>query len=193
MVYGAHKIYIKKQYTLKGDLLNLEEAIKTAIDYETKVRNVYKEAEETAENPTGKRVFNMLVKEEQYHLEYLESRLEEWQNSGEITIVNLETSIPSQEIIDTEANKLKIKLEAGKIDKKYSDIELQMLRRALEVEQETSEFYKRMVLELPKSDQKLFIRFVEIEEGHKAIVQAEIDSVTGLGYWFDIPEFDLSG
>ena len=67
-----------------------------------------------------------------------------------------------------------------------------MLEKALEVEQETSDFYKRMVLELPEEGQELFMRFVEIEEGHKAIVQAEIDSVIGLGYWFDMPEFNLA-
>ena len=67
-----------------------------------------------------------------------------------------------------------------------------MLEKALEVEYETSDFYKRMVLELPVEGQELFVRFVEIEEGHKAIVQAEIDSVTGLGYWFDMPEFNLA-
>jgi hypothetical protein len=37
----------------------------------------------------------------------------------------------------------------------------------------------------------LFQRFVEIEQGHLAIVQAEIDSVSGLGFWFDMREFDL--
>jgi len=34
-------------------------------------------------------------------------------------------------------------------------------------------------------------RFVEIEEGHRAIVQAEIDCVSGLGFWFDTAEFKL--
>jgi hypothetical protein len=32
---------------------------------------------------------------------------------------------------------------------------------------------------------------LEIEEGHVSIVQAELDSVQGLGYWFDVPEFAL--
>ena len=171
--------------------MNIDGAIQTAIEYETNVRNIYKDAEVKATDPVGKRVFNILVSEEQRHLDYLESRLLEWQTTGKVTVESLETAIPSQDVINAEVNKLKTKLEPGKTDRRYSDIELQMLKKALEVETETSEFYKKMVLELPESDQQLFIRFVEIEEGHKAIVQAEIDSVTGLGYWFDMPEFRL--
>jgi hypothetical protein len=44
---------------------------------------------------------------------------------------------------------------------------------------------------LDSEGQQLFERFVEIEEGHKAIVQAEIDCLSGSGFWFDTPEFSL--
>ncbi len=30
-----------------------------------------------------------------------------------------------------------------------------------------------------------------IEDGHLAIVQAQLDSVQGMGFWFDIAEFRL--
>jgi hypothetical protein len=39
--------------------------------------------------------------------------------------------------------------------------------------------------------QNLFSRFLEIEDGHAAIVQAEMDSVNQSGFWFDLKEFDL--
>ena len=172
--------------------MNIEEAIKTAIEYETKVRDVYRDAKQKAEDDIGKRVFNVLIQEEQHHLDYLESKLKEWQSDGKLTVEGLITIIPSKHMIDHETNKLQTKLSANKSDKKYSNIELQMLKRALLVEQETSDFYKRMVLELPEDGRELFTRFLEIEEGHKLIVQAEIDAVTGVGYWFDIPEFDLA-
>ena len=38
---------------------------------------------------------------------------------------------------------------------------------------------------------RLFERFVAIEEGHQAIVQAEIDCVSGSGFWFDTSEINL--
>lgn len=173
--------------------MDVEEAIKTSIEYETKVRDLYKEAEATAVDPVGKRVFGVLVKEEQHHLDYLKSRLDEWQTTGAVTIEDLETAIPSKQDIEMGVNKLKTKLKPTESDKKFNDTELKMLKKALEIEIETSEFYKNMVLELPEEGQELFMRFVEIEEGHKTIVQAEIDSVTGLGYWMDMPEFNLAG
>jgi rubrerythrin len=172
--------------------MDLEEAINTAINYETKVRDVYSDAEAKATNTIGKKIFNVLSKEEQRHLDYLEVKLKEWQTEGKVTPEELETYIPSQETIEDEITKLKTTVDPEKTDKKYSDIELQMLKKALEVEQETSEFYHRMVSELSGSGQELFRPFLEIEEGHKLIVQAEIDSVTGIGYWFDIPEFNLA-
>ncbi len=49
--------------------------------------------------------------------------------------------------------------------------------------------YKQMVATLDAEGKSLFERFVEIEEGHLAIVQAEIDMVSGTGYWFDTAEF----
>jgi rubrerythrin len=65
------------------------------------------------------------------------------------------------------------------------------VRNALAVEAETSGFYKEMVRALDGDGRRLFERFVEIEEGHQAIVQAEIDSVSGTGVWFDTKEFNL--
>ena len=69
--------------------------------------------------------------------------------------------------------------------------ELSSLYQALAAEDETSAFYLQMVRELPVEGQRLFARFLEIEDGHGAIVQAEIDSVKHLGFWFDLKEFDL--
>jgi rubrerythrin len=173
--------------------MDLEEAINTAIEYETRVMKVYDEALTKSTDDIGKRIFKVLAAEEKRHLEYLNSRLEEWENTGEIIIEDLETYIPSKLKIDEEANKLKLKLQPKESDKKFRDTQLKMLKKALEVEEDTSNFYKKMVSELSSTGQELFMRFVEIEEGHKAIVQAEIDSVTGIGYWFDMPEFNLSG
>lgn len=172
--------------------MNLEKAIKTAIEFEGRVREVYKEAERQASDPVGKHVLKALANEEQDHLDYLKSRLEEWKSTGKITPKKLSSVVPPREIIQGEVNKLKEKTTIHDSEKHHSS-ELRMLRNALEVETETSEFYKRMVKELPEEGQQLFSRFVEIEEGHKAIVQAEIDYISGPGYWFDFREFDLAG
>ena len=72
-------------------------------------------------------------------------------------------------------------------------VELEMLKKALALEIEATNFFKQMVAELKDEERKLFGRFVEIEAGHEAIVQAEIDALTGLGFWFDYTEFRLEG
>ena len=69
--------------------------------------------------------------------------------------------------------------------------ELDLVKAALELEKETSQLYRDLVARLPEQDRKMFGRFLDIEDGHLAIVQAELDSLNGLGYWFDVPEFAL--
>ena len=166
--------------------MSLEKAIKTAIEYETKVRDVYKKATEDTSDNTGKRVFGLLAKVEQYHLDYLNKRLNEWKESGSVTVVKLQTTIPSQDKIQEGVWKLSEKMST----KDFSD-EILMLRKALQVETETSDFYEKMVSELDGDGKKLFANFLDIERGHKSLVQAEIDHLQGRGYWYDFPEFDL--
>ena len=166
--------------------MTLEEAIKTAIEFEARVSDVYRHATENASDPIGKRTFGVLADEEQRHLNYLQGKLDELQRTGSITAEKLDTAIPPRETIRDGIRKLKAKME-----KKDRGTELQMLGKALEVENDTTNFYRKMVSELSAEGQRLFARFVEIEEGHLAIVQAEIDYLSKTGYWFDIKEFDM--
>ncbi len=168
--------------------MELTEAIKTALQYETKVHGVYLDAEKRAVDKLAKRVFAMLAEEERGHIAYLNTRLEEWEKTGAFTVAELSTVIPPRAVIEKGVADLKAKVEPRK---QGTSPELEMLLQALEVEAETGAFYERMVKELEGDEQKLFARFLEIEEGHKAIVQAQIDCVTGLGFWFDRREFSL--
>jgi len=169
--------------------MNLEEAIKTALSYEARVHKTYMEAMETATSDLAKKVFKTLRDEEKYHLDYLHERLDEWKKTGTIKVASLATAIPSREIIDQSASSLREKVAPGGPVKHGA--ELEMLRKALKVEVETGDFYKEMVRTLDAEGRRLFERFVEIEEGHQAIVQAEIDSLSGSGYWFDTPDFKM--
>jgi rubrerythrin len=169
--------------------MKLDEAIKMAIEYETRVHKTYLEAMEKATDDTGKKVFKTLCDEERYHLKYLHERLDEWRKTGKVTPARLETSIPTQEAIEEGVELLRQKV-SGK-GPGVRGAELEMLKKALDVEVETSGFYKEMVQKLDAEGREMFARFVEIEEGHQAIVQAEIDCISGTGYWFDTPEFSL--
>ncbi len=168
--------------------MTIEQAIKTGIEYELEVRHVYSEAAKKFKDPVARKIFSVLADEEDRHVQYLESRLEEWTRTGAVTAAALDTAIPSREAIDG---------ALGKLSKRMAEqdfgVELDMLKKALALEIEATEFFKRMVAELKDEERKLFARFVEIEVGHEAIVQAEIDALTGLGFWFDYTEFKLEG
>ena len=170
--------------------MELPEAIKSALQYETKVHGLYLDAEKRSVDKTAKRVFALLAEEERGHIAYLQSRLEEWEKEGKFSLAELVTIIPTKDKIEKGVAELKSKVQPRKSG---TSIELEMLLQALEVEAETGAFYERMVKELSGDEQALFARFLAIEEGHKAIVQAQIDCVTGLGFWFDTQEFSLEG
>ena len=166
--------------------MNIEEAIKTAIQYEKRVVQVYEEAVRASEDETGKKIFSVLAKEERQHIDYLESRLTEWKATGRVTAAALGTVVPSRERIDEGVRTLQ-----SRVARKAPEAEMRLLKRALDVEVETSAFYGRVVKELPPDGRAMFERFVEIEQGHQAIVQAEMNTVAGNGYWFDMPEISM--
>ena len=166
--------------------MNLEEAIKTAIEYETRIHDLYKEAVEKSSDLAGRRVFEALRKDEQHHVEYLKDRLDLWLEAKQLSVENLESIIPSKEKITKALKRLKTRMDRD--DRKN---EKQMLSKALKVEIETSNFYKKMVAEMDGPAQKMFARFLEIEDGHVAIVEAELDYISKTGFWFDSKEFDM--
>lgn len=166
--------------------MTIEEAIKTAIKLEIQVRDVYRNAAKASTDPAGKRIFSLLASEEQSHHDYLKAKLDEWKKNGTITAEELKSAIPSKETTKAFVNKLK-----GGMAGEERGGELQILSRALDLESETNDFYKKMTDELPLEGRRMFSRFVEIEEDHLAIVRAEIDYLTKTGYWFDIKEFDM--
>ena len=168
--------------------MTIEQAIKTGIEYELLVLKVYSAAAKKFRDPVARRVLGVLADEEDRHIQYLESRLDEWQRTGKVTAERLETAIPSKKAIDASVKKL-----SKKMAEQDFSVELEMLKKALALEIEATSFFKQMVGQLEAEEQKLFARFVEIEQGHEAIVQAEMDAVSGLGFWFDFAEFKLEG
>ena len=167
--------------------MDLKEALTTAIGYETKVRDHYAKGAKEILDSRGKKMFTVLAREEQGHLAYLESRLEEWHRTGHVSTPELATVVPSAEWID-QARARVSQNPAGTIAVQG---EIELLKIALELERQTSGFYGRLVDTLPPKERGLFARFLEVEQGHLAVVQAEIDALAGHGTWFDVMEFRL--
>ena len=74
--------------------MNIEEAIKTSIEYETKVRDLYITAMKKVEDPVCRKIVHTMAKEEQGHLDYLNDRLEKWKESGKLDVPALKTTEP---------------------------------------------------------------------------------------------------
>ena len=169
--------------------MKLEEAITTALEYEGRVHRTYSEAVENAADDVAQRVFTTLRDEEAEHIKYLRDRLDEWRSTGAVTVAELDKVLVSKAEIEAGAAALRERLESG--GRQIRGSEFESLKKALDVELETSSFYRNMVATLEGDERRLFERFVEIEEGHVAIVQAEMDMVSGTGFWFDTAEFSL--
>ena len=163
-----------------------EEAIQTAIQYETRIRDLYRQSAEGSRDPAGRKVFGALAADEQRHVDYLEHKRTQWRQTGRIDAEGLEARLPSGEAIARSMEAMK-----GPMSREDRSDEKRMLGKALQVEVETSRFYERMVAEMPSGARDLFARFLEIENGHIAVVQAELDYLSHNGYWFDFQEFDM--
>jgi rubrerythrin len=168
--------------------MKLDSAIKIALEHEAGVHKAYLDAVNKTSDEAGKRIFKALADEEMGHITYLKERLGEWEASGKIHIKKLGTAVPTREAINKSLQDVRktVKPKPTKLN-----LELELLKKALEAERKTSLFYKEMVAKLDGDGQKLFQRFVEIEEGHEAIVEAEIDSVSNVGIFLGQMEFGL--
>lgn len=166
--------------------MSVKEAIETAMDVESKIRDLYLQAYDSCQDSAGKQFFAMLRDDEQYHHDYLSERLKEIEQSGAMQYPEVKAAVPSAADIEaclSDAQKSMAVEDRGVMQ--------QILSNALKVEARTSEFYKKMAAESDGRAQKMFARFLEIEDGHIAAVQAELDFIMNTGYWFNIKEFDM--
>lgn len=167
--------------------MDLYEALQTALSNERHIRDHYARGAEAIQDPRGRKAFETLAKEEQGHVDYLEHRLAEHAKTGQVESPALGSILPPRWWLEQTLSSLD-KTAPKRVAEKA---ELDLLKAALELEQQTSKLYQDLVSRLPAGDRKMFDRFLEIEDGHVGIVQAELDSLSGLGYWFDVPEFSL--
>ena len=168
--------------------MKLQEAIAVAIDFEKKVRDHYVKGAKDIPEPQGRKVFALLGKEEQGHVDYLEHCLAQWKKTGKVPDVALRSILPKG-VKWIEAEKKKVAGGGGK--RVATKTELDALKVALQHEKDADAFYHKLVQQLPMAERGLFAKFLEIEDGHLAIVQAQLDSVQGMGFWFDVAEFRL--
>ena len=166
--------------------MTLEEAIKTALEYEVKIRDAYVDAVKATKDEAGRKIFQQLADDEQRHVDYLERKMNQWQETGSITVEKLESTIPPREVIQREAEKMR-----SRVTGEFRGLKEQMLSKALQLELDTSNFYRKMVDQMQAESKEMFARFLEIENNHVEAVQFELDHVGHMGYWYGFEEFDI--
>jgi|SRR3989304_7638454 len=71
-----------------------------------------------------------------------------------------------------------------------SDIEA--LSTALREEQVAKEYYvKQASLMTDAAAKEMYLRLAEMEDAHYQIIEAEIDSIKGTGFWLGFPKFTM--
>lgn len=166
--------------------MNIEDAIKTAIEYESRVCDLYREAELEMKGETSSRLVKAIYTDEKLHVLYLKDKLGKYLEDGSIVPDEIISTLPSKEELEREIHKLKTNMTGRTLgDNK------KILSKLLKAEIETSRFYREMVDALPDEGKELFSRFLEIEDAHIALVQAELDLYGNTGFWFDNKEIDM--
>lgn len=166
--------------------MTLEEAIKTAIEYETRIHDLYQKAAVTVKDPQGKMVLKALGTDELHHITFLMKTRDQWKQTGQLIVENLESTLPPMDKITAD-----VEVARSKMDPEDLGDEKQLLSHALKVEMETSDFYRKLAEEMSDEAQRMFARFLELEKQHIEVVQAELDHLSKSGYWFGFKEFDM--
>lgn len=166
--------------------MELENAITAALEFETRIRDMYNDAAARVGDAEGEKIFRALADDEQRHVDYLQHRLEEWRRDGELSVEILASAIPDKAAIQKAADRVQ---RLGEEDNR--GLKQQMLSRALAMELETSRFYRNLVDRIAPAYQAMFSRFLEIEDNHVEAVQFELDHLSRTGFWFGFEEIDM--
>jgi rubrerythrin len=123
-------------------------------------------------------------------VDYLERCLAHWKKTGKVPDVPLTTSLPRGVKWIEQPRK---RLFARKDTRVATRSDLDALRTAVQYEKEADGFYHKLVSELAEQERPLFAKFLRIEDGHLALVQAQFDALNERGLWFDISQFIQDG
>jgi len=168
------------------DLAHLAEAIRMAIAMEKSGRAFYLQAAERTAQATGKAIFARLAKEETLHLLTFERMLDAAAELGQWR--EWLQDFPGHPPLPVFGEKAQESIRKAGID------ELQALRVAMQQEREAIDYYGRVAAGTEDEAVTGIFAFVrEQEVYHYDLLQAEYDSITQTGFWFDTAEFRMDG
>lgn len=166
---------------------NVREAIKTAIQLEKDGQAFFHQAAKETGNELGKKMFRKLASDEVRHLQTFKKMFQTLTDPRTWKKL-LASGSPEKRMPFFEqkgARRTPAEKGAG---------ELNALQQALEVERKAIAFFKETAQETDDPEAKrIFETIAREEEAHYDLIQAQIDSVTHAGFWFDVGEFQMDG
>jgi len=162
------------------------EALQIAMDTEKKGYRFYRIAAESSKDPKGKKVFEQLARDEIEHMGVFATLYE--------SITNDEPWMTYEEALAKrgETDPDELIFPSGHVEAEENFDDLRALAEALEFEKNAVTFYEKQLAEADDEAAKAFYQSVKvIEEGHVKIIQAEIDALSGTGFWLDYQEISL--
>jgi rubrerythrin len=166
--------------------MNSQEIFATALQYEERIRDLYRSADKIVDDERGKAIFRALADDEQSHVDFLLYSLEQLKTKGAIDIDRLVISIPTLKYLESGIQKMKTEIPKQMLGDVKS-----VLGSALKLEKETSAFYRDACSKTEGAIKNIFEKFLEIEERHVDVVQIELDHAQHNGVWFNFLEVDL--
>lgn len=166
--------------------MTVDQAFEQALQYEMAIREQYVEAAKGSIVAEARALYETLAKDEGYHVAYLEQQSTAWKRTGKADGAEPQRALPTSSVVIAAITR------AGS---SFSAIpesgQMGALQNALHAEEATSAFYRSLAGQFPPDISIVFARLLEIEDGHTAIVRAELDLVSGTGHWFDVRVFDM--
>jgi rubrerythrin len=162
-------------------------ALKTAIEIEDNgLLNFLKFARQTKDT-TGKNMFIRLAMDEHEHRRIIEKQLTNLMEGKPLVKIEIPKSEIEQVAPTIREKQQRTRGESGLL-------EIDALNTALDLERKAAKFFRDQANLVNDPEAKaLFIRLAEWEDAHFDLIQAELDSIQGTGFWFGIPEFQMDG
>ena len=161
------------------------EAIKMAIQLEKDGREFFEEAARKTENQLGKKMFQRLAKDEIDHLKTFQKIFDTVTEGGDWGELAQKTP---------RVGKVPVFEKTGEEKRHVNPGELDALRKAMNIEKDAIEFFRKATdgTEDPMA-KKIFNTIQQEEEFHYDMLQAQYDSLSHSGMWYDIGEFQMDG
>jgi len=162
-------------------------ALKTAIEIEENGLDAFLKYARQTKDVTGKNMFIRLAMDENEHRRIIEKQLNNLVEGKPLEVVEIGQSEVEEVLPKIREKQQRTRGESGLL-------EIDALNTALDLERKAAQFFRDQAELVDDTEVKaMFIRLAEWEDAHFDLIQAELDSIQGTGFWFGIPEFQMDG